>query len=153
MSSSSFRYPLAAVLFAAAALALGACGGDEATSSTTGTAEVASHPDLDRYCELVTELDQNSADVFNALGASGVPTNEQLAAAQLQVLEDNADLIDELTAAAPAEIRDDFDLSLESARKRAEEADASEPPTDVAEANVRLLKFRRENCPKPAAGN
>jgi hypothetical protein len=147
MSNSTVKPPLVALLCAAAALALGACGGDESTS----TATVASHPDVDRFCELVNTLDENSAAIFDALSADGIPTDQQLAAAQLQVLEENADLIDQLTAVTPTEIRDDFELSLDSARQRAEAGDSSQPPKDVAQANVRLLKFRRQNCPKPNA--
>jgi hypothetical protein len=148
MSNSKVKLPLVALLCAAAALALGACGGDETTSSS---ASVASNPDVDRFCELVNQLDENSAAIFDAASANGIPTDQELAAAQLQVLDENADLIDELTAVTPTEIRDDFELSLDSARQRAEAGDASQPPKDVAQANVRLLKFRRQNCPKPSA--
>jgi hypothetical protein len=49
----------------------------------------------------------------------------------------------------PEEIAADFELTLESARERAAAGDATEPPTEVAEAGVRLQEFRRENCPKP----
>jgi hypothetical protein len=148
MSNSTVKLPLMALLCALAAVALSACGGGGETSSST---TVASHPDVDRFCELVNQLDENSAAIFDALSADGIPTDEQLAAAQLQVLNENADLIDELTAVTPAEIRDDFELSLESARQRAEAGDSSQPSKEVAQANVRLLKFRRQNCPKPSA--
>jgi hypothetical protein len=135
-----------AALGCAAALALGACGGDDET--TTAAETPAAQPDLERYCELVTELDRRSNEIFNELSAAGVPTEEELAAAQLQVLEENAALIDELSSVVPDEIREDFELSVESARERAEAGDASEPPRPVAQAGVRLQEFRDQNCPQ-----
>ena len=145
-----------AALACAAALGLAACGGDDETSTaaeTTGsTSAVASEPDLDRYCELVTELDQRSAEIFSALSPTGeVPTDEELAAAQQQVFDENADLIDELSRAAPEEIAEDFELTLDSARERAAAGDAGQPSKEVAEAGVRLRDFRRDNCPGPGS--
>ena len=134
--------PSLAALAAVAALA--GCGGDD-TTSTEET--VAAKPDLQRYCELVGELDARSAAIFSELEEAGVPTAEQLAAAQLRVLEENEELIAELAVVVPDEIRDDFELSVESARERAEAADASQPPQEVADAGIRLLQFRRDNCP------
>ncbi|MET0127113.1 MAG: hypothetical protein ABW249_00870 [Solirubrobacterales bacterium] len=113
---------------------------------------MASEPDLDRYCELVAELDQRSAEIFSALSPTGeVPTDEELAAAQQQVFDENADLIDELSRAAPEEIADDFELTLDSARERAAAGDAGQPSKEVAEAGVRLRDFRRDNCPGPGS--
>ncbi len=146
-----FKLSLVALL-CAAALAAAACGGDdETTGASTDTATTASEPDLERYCELVAELDRKSAAIFDALGAEAVPTEEELAAAQLQVLIENAELIEELASVVPTEIREDFDLSLESARERAEAGDATEPPQEVTEAGLRLQEYRRENCPKAGA--
>ncbi len=139
-----------------AALGLVACGGDDdgtgEETATTETLAVATEPDLERYCELVTELDARSAEVFNELGAEGVPTDAELAAAQQQVLDENAELIDELARVTPEEIADDFELTLESARERAAAGDAASPPRDVADAGERLQKFRSENCPQPSGG-
>ena len=144
-------------LACAAALGLVACGGDDdggtgEQTATTETLAVATEPDLERYCELVTELDRRSAEVFNELGAEGVPTDAELGAAQQQVLDENAELIDELARVTPEEIADDFELTLESARERAAAGDAASPPREVADAGERLQKFRRENCPQPSGG-
>lgn len=131
---------------AVAAFALAACGGGDETG--TG-ATVAGAPDLERYCELVAELDRNSAAIFRETAEKaedGIPSTEELAAAQLRVLEENEDLIAEAGAVVPDEIRDDFELSVESARERAEVGDASQPPKAVADAGIRLQEFRRDNC-------
>ena len=127
-----------------AVIALVGCGGGEDTSTDES---VAAEPDLERYCELVGEFDARSAAVFSELEEAGVPTAEDLAAAQLRILEENEALIAEMTIVVPDEIREDFELSVESARERAEAADASQPPKEVADAGVRLVEFRRENCP------
>jgi hypothetical protein len=132
-----------------AALGLGACGDDDSDEPATTGATVAAGPDLERYCELVTELDRRSNAIFDELGAGGVPTEEELAAAQLRVLEENAELIEELGVVVPDEIREDLELSVESAQERAEAGDATEPPPEVVEAGTRLQEFRRENCPGP----
>jgi hypothetical protein len=137
------RKQLLAATLCAAALGLAACGGDDSSSTST----TASEPDVGRYCELVAKLDRISSDVFNNLDATS-PTKADLAAAQLQILNQNADLIAELESVVPDEIRADFQLSEQSARQRAEAANPSAPPPDVVQANLRLRQFRTDNCPK-----
>jgi hypothetical protein len=132
-----------------AALAIAACGGDD--SSTSEDSTTGSQPNVERYCQLVAQLDQISTDLFSKLDDTS-PTKAELAAAQLQILNENADLISQIEAAVPDEIRDDFILSERSARERAEAGDASVPPKDVVAANLRLRKFRVQNCPQPAGG-
>ena len=132
---------------AVAAFALAACGGGDETG--TGDTTAARAPDLERYCELIAELDRNSAAIFDETAEEsedGIPSTEELAAAQLRVLEENEDLIAEAGVVVPDEIRDDFELSVESARERAEAGDASQPPKEVADASIRLQEFRRDNC-------
>ena len=142
MTATRPRHLLAALL-CAAALGLAACGGsDDSSTSTT-----ASQPDVSRYCELVGELDQASTEVFNQLDSTS-PSRQDLVAAQLQILKQNADLISQIEAVVPDEIKDDFQLSEQSARERAEAGDPSAPPQDVVQANLRLRQFRTDNCPK-----
>src|SRR4029079_4333380 len=96
---------------------------------------------------LVAKLDQISSDVFDKLDATS-PTKADLVAAQKQILDENADLISQIEAVVPDEISDDFQLSEQSARERADAGDASAPPDDVVQANLRLRQFRTDNCPK-----
>jgi hypothetical protein len=135
--------PIAAL--AVAALAIAGCGGGDDTDGET----VAAQPDLERYCELVAELDRSSTEIFREIEGQEIPSSEDLAAAQLRVFEENEDLIAELEVVAPEEIREDVELSVESARERAEAGDATQPPKDVADASLRLQEFRRDNCPGP----
>ena len=142
MTATRPRHLLAALL-CAAALGLAACGGSDDSSTST----IASQPDVSRYCELVGELDQASTEVFNQLDSTS-PSRQDLVAAQLQILKQNADLISQIEAVVPDEIKDDFQLSEQSARERAEAGDPSAPPQDVVQANLRLRQFRTDNCPK-----
>jgi hypothetical protein len=135
---------LLVALLCAIALGLAACGGSDAESSTSTT---ASQPNVSRYCELVGELDRASTEVFNQLDSTS-PSKEDLVAAQLQILNQNADLISQIETVVPDEIKDDFQLSEQSARQRAEAGDPSAPPPDVVQANLRLRQFRTDNCPK-----
>jgi hypothetical protein len=66
------------------------------------------------------------------------------------VFEENAELIDELATVTPEEIADDFELSLNGARERADDATLTEPSKEEADAGIRLQEFARENCPQPA---
>ena len=133
-----------------AVLAMAGCGGGDDTTGSDTT--VAAQPDVERYCELVTELDARANEIFREMEAEGIPSDEELAAAQLRVLNENEDLIAELEAVAPAEIREDVVLSIESSRERAEAADASQPSKQVADAGIRLQEFRRDNCAPPQSG-
>ena len=142
MRTTTIRHRLAAAACVVAALGIASCGGDD----EGGTSTAAGTPDVARYCELVTELDRISTEIFNQLAASGTPTDKQLAAAQLQILEENQDLISEMEQVVPDEIREDFQLSEQSARQRAEAASTEAPPKDVIAANLRLRKFRAANC-------
>lgn len=144
MRGTWHRHLLPALLCAAAAFGLAACGGSDDSDSTSTT---ASHPDVARYCELVGKLDRASTEVFSQLDSTS-PSKDELAAAQLQILNENADLISQIEAVVPDEISADFQLSEQSARERAAAGDPSAPPPDVVQANLRLRQFRTDNCPK-----
>jgi hypothetical protein len=147
MNGLRMRTRLIACLAATAvvALALSACGGgDDSSTSTT-----ALKPDVDRYCQLLQELTDNTNKAYNDLQTSlpdTTPTPDQLAATQRQINEDNADLINELRQVAPTAIQDDFNLSADSSIERANAGDAGKPSQDVVDAGLRLAKFAKQNC-------
>jgi hypothetical protein len=144
MKRSRPLHARAATTLLSATLAIGlvACGDDDDSSTA------AAAPDLERYCELVAELDAASAATFGALEGDAQLSEAEIADAQQQVLDENEDLIEELERVAPNEIRDDLEVSIESTRARAEEDVTDIPEDDVVDANLRLQKFRREECPK-----
>ena len=130
----------ATLLCATVAVGLAACGdGEDSTAAA---------PDLDRYCELVVELDAASAAIFGEFEQDQELSEADIAEAQQRVLDENDDLIEELERVAPNEIRDDVELSIESTRARAEQEDTDIPEQDVVDANLRLQEFRRQECPK-----
>ena len=134
---------LAGALCAVAALAIVACGGDDEASTSARTRRPASQP----TASATASWSRNSTRLQRPVQQArrhACPTKAELAAAQLQILNENADLIAEIEPGLPDEIRDDFILSEQSARERAEAGDASVPPKEVADANLRLRKFRAE---------
>jgi hypothetical protein len=130
----------ATLVCASVAVGLAACGDDEDST--------AAAPDLDRYCELVVELDAASAAIFGEFEEDAQLSEADIAEAQQRVLDENDDLIEELERVTPNEIRDDLELSIESTRARAEQEDTEIPEQDVVDANLRLQEFRRQECPK-----
>lgn len=96
----------------------------------------------------MVELDAASSAVFGELEQDQDLSDADIAEAQQQVLDENADLIEELERVAPNEIRDAVELSIESTRTRAEQEDTEIPEQDVVDANLRLQEFRRQECPK-----
>ena len=167
MTQTMLNKTLAGALCAVAALAIAACGGDDESSTSTDAA-TGSQPNTQRYCELVAKLDQISSDLFSKLDDTS-PSKADLAAAQLQILNENADLITQIEAAVPDEIRDDFILS-EQSRPRArgggrrhraaegrgggEPAPAQVPGAELPAAGRRLISRRARPAGRgrPAAG-
>lgn len=96
----------------------------------------------------MVELDAASSAVFGELEQGQELSEADIAEAQKQVLDENADLIGELERVAPNEIRDDVELSIASTRTRAEQEDTDIPEQDVVDVNLRLQEFRRQECPK-----
>ena len=111
------------------------CGDDDDSSS---------EGDVERYCELVDELDQAGSDAFEGLDETS--TDEDFAEAERQFLEDNADAFEELEDVAPEEIADDIDTLLEAQEERAAGGEQEETSEDVSDAEERVGEFEDENC-------
>jgi hypothetical protein len=128
-----------------AAVGLIACGGSDETTVA------AAEPDLDRFCELIDQVNSSSADAYSAMeAAEGSPTPDLFAATQRQIIADNVDRIAEAQQVAPDGIREDFVLFTDSARERSEQDDRS-VPDDEAAASERVQKFVSANCELPSS--
>ena len=136
---------ISAVLIAAAALS--ACGDearDTAAARPAATATATATADGARYCALVVELEAAGEEHFASLGRDAGP--EEYEAAERAFVEDNAALLDELQAAAPAEIGDDVRVLLAAQRGRAG-LDAQAPAQKQATAAERRIKrYEKANC-------
>ena len=101
---------------------------------------------MERYCQLVDELDQAGTEFFAALEENESATDEEFANAEQQFLEENADDIEELREAAPVEIADDIDVLLAAQAQRAAGGDQEESSEEAAAAEERVLNFEDANC-------
>ena len=132
-------------LFLIAAVTLAACGEDAretAAGRPSATATAAAGPE--RYCALVRELEAVGEKHFASLGRDAGP--EEYEAAERAFVEDNAARLDELQAAAPAEISEDVRVLLAAQRGRAG-LDAQAPPQKQASAAERRIKrFEKASC-------
>ena len=113
------------------------CGDDDDSSS---------EGDVERYCELVDELDQAGSEAFESLEGDETATDEDFAEAERQFIEDNADAFEELEEVAPDEIADDIDTLLEAQAERAAGGEQEETSEDVSDAEERVGEFEDEHC-------
>jgi hypothetical protein len=143
------RRVLAAAVLTCALTGLAACGGDDDDSASTEAAgaDSESEPEpesgskakkdskIERYCELSEELD-------NIEEPAEAETEEELAQTMKDFLSDHKDLIEDITAAAPDEIKADIEKAFDALRRIGEGdmAAASEFDPDKVDA------FNEENC-------
>lgn len=102
--------------------------------------------DVERYCELVDELDQAGSEFFAALEEDESATDEDYADAEQQFIDDHADDFEELRDVAPAEIADDIDVLLTAQEQRAAGGDQEEASEEAAAAEERVVSFEDANC-------
>ena len=130
---------------AVAALTLVACGNDGGDAGATRTATVAAAGDVDRYCALTRELDEQGQTFFAGLGKQAGP--QEFEAAERRFVETHADDLDELARVAPQEIAADVPTLFAGMRQRA----GLEPATKVSEARAsaaetRIRSFEQRRC-------
>jgi hypothetical protein len=131
------RFMSVAVATAVLAVAAVGCGDDDDESSGGN---------VERYCELVEELDQAGTEAFAALEADESATDEDYAAMESQFLEEHADDFDELREVAPDEIADDVDVILTAQEERAAGGEQEEPSEAASAAEERIGEFEDANC-------
>lgn len=135
MSAVVRRRGAALAVAAVLAIALGACSDDDDDAS--GDAEVATADE--RYCELTAEVEAQAEETFSGLGEDA--DEEQVAAAQAQLLEEVDDELDEMADVAPAEITDDVEAYVAFFRAQMRNEEAEEV------SDERILAWEEENCP------
>ena len=121
------------------AVLLVACGDEGESSDTT-----AASADLDRFCELGRQLDEEGTKVFGELEQDKNATQEDFEQAEADFIEDNAAVLDEVTQVAPEEIKDQVEVLVQAQRARAGLGD--EPEGDEQKAEQEIQKFESENC-------
>lgn len=111
------------------------CGDDEGAGGN-----------VERYCELVAELDEAGSEAFAALEDDESATDEDFAETERQFIEDHADDFDELRDVAPDEIADDVDVLLGAQEERAAGGEQEETSDEVSQAEERVGEFEGANC-------
>ena len=113
------------------------CGDDDDSSSGE---------DVERYCELIDELDQAGDEAFADLEDDADATDEDFAEAERQFIEDNEESFDELRDVVPEEIADDLDVLLEAQADRAAGGEQEEASKEAETAEQRIGEFEADNC-------
>ena len=119
---------------------LGACGDDGDES------DAAQAPDPERYCQLASELDAAGEAIFKELEGNPDATPEDFVKAERQLVQENADLFEELEAVAPEEIEGDVSTLLAGLRVRAGLSDDGPPSDEVAAAEKAVSSYEKEAC-------
>jgi hypothetical protein len=132
-SATSFAIGLGLV-----AVLITGCGDDDDTTEASG--------DVDRYCELVAELDEAGSDAFAELEADDAATEADYARTERQFIDDHADEFDELREVAPEAIADDLEVLLTEQEKRASGGDQEETSDEAEAAEERIGEFEEKNC-------
>ena len=112
-----------------------ACGDDDDEASN-----------VERYCELVQELDNSGSEAFADIEEDGSATEEDFAEAERQFVEAHQDDFDELREVAPDEIADDIDVLLAAQEERAAGGEQEEVSDEVVAAEERVGAFEDANC-------
>jgi hypothetical protein len=119
---------------------IGACGDDDASSPT------ADAPDPERYCQVAEDLDAAGAAIFEELEANPDATPEDFAEAERELVEGNAELLEELETAAPQEIEGDVAELLAGLRARAGLSEEGPTQKDLSEAEKAVNAYEKEAC-------
>lgn len=128
-------------LLATAALVVGGLAGVRDTGDTPAT--VAASPA--EYCELSAQLEQAGAAAFRRLEQNPRASRQDFERAQQAFVREHGGELEQLRAAAPAEIQAEVELLVTAALARgglAQPPDASEA---AAAENV-VAQFESENC-------
>ena len=111
------------------------CGDDDDEASS-----------VERYSELVQELDEAGSEAFADLEEDESATEEDFAEAERRFVDDHQDDFDELREVAPDEIADDIEVLLAAQEERAAGGEQEEASDEVVAAEERVGAFEASNC-------
>ena len=120
----------------ALALGLAACGADGGSSAASGP---------ERYCELVAELEKLGSEAFDEVAADENATEADFFAANKAFYESSQAEFDEMIRVAPAEIKPDVEILVESIRGQAGLVEEV-PAEEASAAEERIVSYEDENC-------
>ncbi len=132
-----------------------ACADDSSSSRGTATANqspaaaeaTALTPeeyDPQPYCQATRRLEKAGEQAFAGLGRNATPADYE--AAERSFILDNADLLEELVATAPADLTDDVETFLAAMRQRGGLEDSGVTQRQATKAENELLAFEEQRC-------
>lgn len=146
--------PSRLVLIPALLLSVTACA-DDSSSSGDGAQDSSSSPpgaapptsdayDPQPYCDATRRLEAAGEKAFSGLGRDASPADYQ--AAERSFVLDNAELLDELVAAAPPDLTADVETLLTAMRQRGGLEDGGVTQREASQAEKRILAFEKRHC-------
>lgn len=143
------------LLIPAVLLSVNACAEDPPASGD-GAADAPSSPtaeaapptqdayDPKPYCRITQRLETAGEKAFGDLGRDA--TAADFKAAERSFVLDNAELLDELIAAAPSDLTDDVETFVTAMRQRGGLEDGGVTQRDASQAEKRILAFEKRHC-------
>lgn len=118
--------------------------GNQSPAAATATAPTSETYDPQPYCQTTRLLEKAGEQAFADLGRNATPAAYE--AAERSFVLDNADLLDELVATAPADLTDDVETFLAAMRQRGGLEDSGVTQRKSTQAENTMLAFEEQHC-------
>ncbi len=115
----------------------------QSSAPAEATAPTSEPYDPQPYCETTRRLEKAGERAFVHLERDA--THAQYKAAERSFILDNADLLDELVAAAPPDLTEDVETFLAAMRQRGGLEDVGVTQREASIAEERILAFEKEH--------
>lgn len=120
----------------AAVTAIAACGDDDDAEG-----------DVERYCEILDELEVRGNEIFEGLESDPDASDEDFEAAERDFVESSEDEFEELVETAPEDLREDVRTVLDGIRQRGGlEVDNEVSEEEEAAADEQVRAFAEAEC-------
>ena len=118
--------------------------GNQSPAAAETTAVTSETYDPQPYCRTTRRLEKAGEQAFAGLGRNATPADYE--AAERSFILDNADLLDELVATAPADLTDDVETFLAAMRQRGGLEDGGVTQREATKAEKNVLAFEEQRC-------
>lgn len=118
--------------------------GNRSPAAAEATASTSEEYDPQPYCQTTRRLEKAGEQAFAGLGRNATAADYQ--AAERSFILDNADLLDELVATAPADLTDDVETFLAAMRQRGGLEDSGVTQRVATKAENKILAFEEQHC-------
>ena len=121
----------------------------EADDVTSSAARAATPPtsgqyDAKPYCDITRQLERAGEEAFSTLDRSA--TKAEYASTERTFIVDNEDLLNELVAAAPADLTEQVETFLAAMRQRGGLGDSEVTQREARSAEKDVVTWEKEHC-------